>query len=53
MLHFSRNYTKITYTLRNVETHKNGWSRSMVSNQMAMKAYERSLINPTTTEATP
>ncbi|MCI5583918.1 MAG: PDDEXK nuclease domain-containing protein [Anaeroplasma sp.] len=33
------------------ETHKNGWSRSMVLNQIAMKAYERSLINPTTTEA--
>ena len=26
------------------ETHKNGWSRSMVLNQIAMKAYERSLI---------
>ena len=33
------------------ETHKNGWSRSMVLNQIAMKAYERSLINPTTTES--
>ena len=33
------------------ETHKNGWSRSMVLNQIAMKAYERSLINPTTTGA--
>ena len=30
------------------ETHKNGWSRSMVLNQMSMKAYERSLIEPTT-----
>ncbi len=30
------------------ETHKNGWSRSMVLNQIEMKAYERSLINPTT-----
>ena len=30
------------------ETHKNGWSRSMVLNQMSMKAYERSLIKPTT-----
>ena len=30
------------------QTHKNGWSRSMVLNQIAMKAYERSLINPTT-----
>ena len=33
------------------ETHKNVWSRSMVLNQIAMKAYERSLISPTTTEA--
>ena len=31
------------------QTHKNGWSRSMVINQIAMKAYERSLISPTTT----
>ena len=30
------------------QTHKNGWSRSIVLNQIAMKAYERSLINPTT-----
>lgn len=33
------------------ETHKYGWSRSMVLNQIALKAYERSLISPTTTEA--
>lgn len=31
------------------ETHKNGWSRSMVLNQIEMKAYERSLITPETT----
>jgi predicted nuclease of restriction endonuclease-like (RecB) superfamily len=30
-------------------THKNGWSRSMVLNQIEMKAYERSLIEPNTT----
>ena len=30
------------------ETYKNGWSRSMVLNQIELKAYERSLINPTT-----
>jgi predicted nuclease of restriction endonuclease-like (RecB) superfamily len=30
------------------ETHKNGWSRSMVMNQFALKSYERSLIEPTT-----
>ena len=33
------------------QTHKNGWSRSMVLNQIAMKSYERSLISPPTTEA--
>ncbi len=33
------------------QTHKNGWSRSMVLNQITMKSYERSLIKPTTTEA--
>ena len=32
------------------ETYKNGWSRSMVLNQIAMKSYERSLIEPETTE---
>ena len=30
-------------------TYKNGWSRSMVLNQIAMKSYERSLIEPDTT----
>ena len=30
------------------ETHKNGWSRAMVLNQIAMASYERSLIEPTT-----
>ena len=33
------------------QTYKNGWSRSMVLNQIAMKSYERSLIEPTTIEA--
>ncbi len=33
------------------QTHKYGWSRSMVLNQIALKAYERSLISSTTTEA--
>ena len=32
------------------QTYKNGWSRSIVLNQIAMKAYERSLIKPITTE---
>lgn len=31
------------------QTHKNGWSRAMLINQIAMKAYERSLIEPSTT----
>ena len=33
-------------------TYKNGWSRSMVLNQIDMKAYERSLIEPSTTSIT-
>ncbi len=32
------------------KVYKNGWSRSMVINQIAMKTYERSLINSITTE---
>ena len=32
------------------QTYSNGWSRSMVINQIALKAYERSLINPVKTE---
>ena len=32
------------------ETYKNSWSRSMVLNQIKLKAYERSLIEPQTTE---
>ena len=31
------------------ETHRNGWSRATVLNQIEMKAYERSLIEPNTT----
>ena len=34
------------------ETYKNGWSRSMVLNQIAMASYERSLIEPTTSNIT-
>ena len=30
--------------------YKNGWGRDMISSQIAMKAYERSLIEPTTTK---
>ena len=32
------------------ETYKRGWSRSIVINQFALKAYERSLIEPISTE---
>ena len=32
------------------ETHKNGWSRSMVLNQIELKSYERSLIKPSVTK---
>ncbi len=31
------------------ETHKHGWSRSIVLHQIELRAYERSLIEPTTT----
>ena len=34
------------------ETYKNGWSRSMVLNQITMASYERSLIEPTTSNIT-
>ena len=34
------------------ETYKNGWSRTMVLNQIAMASYERSLIEPTTSNIT-
>ncbi len=34
------------------ETHKNAWSRSMVLNQIELKAYERSLIETSTTDVT-
>ena len=34
------------------ETYKNGWSRSMVLNKIALKAYDRSLIEPTTSNIT-
>ena len=34
------------------ETYKNGWSRPMVLNQIAMASYERSLIEPTTSNIT-
>ena len=44
----SKSHEEILYYIN--ETYKNGWSRSMVLNQIAMKSYERSLIEPETTE---
>ena len=32
------------------QTYKNSWTRSMVMNQFSLRAYERSLIEPTATE---
>ena len=32
------------------QTYKNSWTRSIVINQFSLRAYERSLIEPTTTE---
>ena len=32
------------------QTYKNSWTRSIVMNQFSLRAYERSLIEPTTTE---
>ena len=40
--HKSKSHAEMLWYIN--ETHKNGWSRSMVLNQIAMKAYERSLI---------
>ena len=44
----SKSHEEMVYYIN--ETHKNGWSRAMVLNQIEMKAYERSLIEPDTTE---
>ena len=43
----SHSHSEMLYYIN--ETHKNGWSRSMVLNQIEMKSYERSLIEPDTT----
>ena len=42
----SKSHEEMLYYIN--EAHKNGWSRNMTLNQIAMKSYERSLINPTT-----
>ena len=47
IMYKSQSHEEMLYYIN--ETHKNGWSRSMVLNQIAMKSYERSLINPDTT----
>ena len=44
----SKSHEEMLYYIN--ETHKHGWSRSMVLNQIAMKSYERSLIEPSTSE---
>ena len=43
----SKTHSEMLYYIN--ETYKNGWSRSMVLNQIELKSYERSLIEPTTT----
>ena len=45
----SKSHDEMLYYIN--ETHKHGWSRSMVLNQIAMKSYERSLIEPNTSRA--
>jgi predicted nuclease of restriction endonuclease-like (RecB) superfamily len=42
----SNSYNEMLWYIN--QTHKNGWSRSMVLNQFKLKAYERSLIDPET-----
>ena len=44
----SKSHTEMLWYIN--ATHKNGWSRAMVMNQIEMKAYERSLIEPDTTD---
>ena len=43
----SKTHEEMLYYIN--QTHKNGWSRSMVLNQISLKLYERSLIKPDTT----
>ena len=47
ILNKSRSHEEMLWYIN--ETHNRGWSRSMVLNQFALKAYERSLIEPSTT----
>jgi len=48
IVHKSKSHEERLYYIN--ETHKNGWSRSMVLNQIELKSYERSLIKPSVTE---
>ena len=43
----SKSHEEMLYYIN--EAHKNGWSRNMTLNQIEMKSYERSLIEPDTT----
>ena len=45
----SKSHEEMLYYIN--ATHKYGWSRSIVLNQIEMKAYERSLIEPNTSRA--
>ena len=49
IIYKSKSHDEMLYYIN--ETHKHGWSRSMVLNQIAMKSYERSLIEPNTSRA--
>ena len=46
IMHKSNSHKEMLWYIK--QTHKNGWSRSMVLNQFKLKAYERSLIEPET-----
>ena len=46
----SKSHEEMLYYIK--QAHKHGWSRNMVLNQIAMKSYERSLIEPDTTIVT-
>ena len=47
IIYKSKSHEEMLYYID--ECHKNGWSRAMTLNQIAMKSYERSLIEPNTT----
>ena len=49
IIYKSKSHDEMLYYIN--ETHKHGWSRSMVLNKIAMKSYERSLIEPNTSRA--